>query len=302
MTKICPVCNKEFEPRRDDHLYYSNACKTKAYRQRAGVSVTANANPQETNEYNRHDTHDTQQKGNDTYNNYNGLGLLGAVQLENARTVADMERRNLVQDYENKLQLQQFTMQTRIDSLNKEKLSLQEQVAKLQSENKELSDKLSDAEDESNSLDEELAELKNSQQKDLLRGLMVAAQGILASKGVNTDGLTGFINASFAEEKNEAQAALPEVEVDTMPQYNEDVLNLAEWLVNLPDQTKMFTADILHRIELNPDVARKIWVALNRPKPKATPTATTTATEEEVNNTVETTKEEKEYENKEQTE
>jgi len=49
---VCPICNKEFESRRVDGIYCSNACKTKAYRQRTAEYMKA-AKLHKNSEYNR---------------------------------------------------------------------------------------------------------------------------------------------------------------------------------------------------------------------------------------------------------
>lgn len=185
--------------------------------------------------------------------------LAGLLGNETSAKIAELDKNNLRLEFQNRIDNMQIHHENQLAQKERDIRDLNNKIAELEKKNAELEEENDDLYEERDKLAAEFEKLQESNNSDTKVLAMSVIRDILAARGVQTDGLNGYLSAQGSEQA--APMALPEApmeQVGQVPQVDDKVMAIAAWYDRLPDITRAEMLEIMKKVELKPLLSHKL--------------------------------------------
>lgn len=162
--------------------------------------------------------------------------------------IAELDKQNVIFQYQSQIDNLKTRHENELYNKERDIRELHTKIDALEKENSELQKENDEFYATIEKYARQIESLQNSSAEDTKRLLIGLGKDIMASRGMQTAGLSGYLNAQQPQEEIPMES-LPQAQIEAVQQIDEKVLAFAEWYNNLPDLTQAEMREIMRYVK-----------------------------------------------------
>lgn len=180
---------------------------------------------------------------------------LSGIGADGLGKIAELDKQNTILQYQS--EINNLNTMHRFELSNKERdiKELREKIDELKEKNADLQKENDEFYSTIEKYARQIEMLQSSSADDTKKLLLGIGRDIMASRGMHTEGLSGYLGS---QQQPEQQIALPEAQFEQAEPIDEKVVAIVNWYNGLPDITKAEMLEIMKFVERKPILSRKL--------------------------------------------